>query len=976
MLSAMMAIFSFIEDARIGIIMKISSKKLLNSLSLVALCTLAACSGGEVSSPGQPAFIGSPTGGQNDTPSPAPAPEGIDFTFGGCPLGTSAQPFPTQTSPDMACAVNVDGAGTILSDTILTASAAQPRVYFFTQPTFIGTDDGPTPGASNGVSVDFTIQPGARLAFVNPTDFLTVNRGSRILANGVPTAPIAFTSDEDILDDGLANDSLGNARGQWGGLILNGRAPINSCANPSVPASCETSGEGGTGNYGGDNPDDDSGVLNYVRVQYAGFEITTDNELNGIAFQGVGNGTNVDFVQVHNNDDDGVEFFGGTVDVRHLVVTGVDDDGLDWVSGWQGSAQDILIIGSGVGDNGFEGDNNSSNNNIMPRSNPIISNFTLIGASTEDIGLQLRVGTGGLFVNGIVSGWEDGCLDIDDAATFNLVQDGSDVQSSDGVNDQDLQIDAVFFSCMTPFDDVDGDPIDISTAFSGITTGISTLSGILPGSNETAITALDPSTLDLNLASEQFIGAIEPGLSPAQSWAFGWTVPGTVFPPQGCPEGTTDISATATVPQPPNGNVCQLSGTLTQNITLTPDNIYALNGAVFVGQDAGPNANDPNPVARAVLTIQAGVTVFAVNPTDFLAVNRGSQLNAVGTVNAPIIFTSDEDLNGFNLGNERGQWGGLILNGRAPINSCANPTVPESCETSGEGGTGNYGGNDPLDNSGILNFVRVQFSGFEITTDNELNGIAFQGVGAGTNVDFVQVHNNDDDGVEFFGGTVSISHLIVTGVDDDALDWVSGWNGSAQFILVAGTGVGDNGFEGDNNSSNNNIAPRSNPIISNYTLIGGPGEDLGMQIRVGTGGIFVNGVVSGWDDGCLDIDDDVTFSNIQSSPLDVASDGTNDDDLQFGANFFSCDVPFDDIGNDGNVDISTAFGASAITTGTSSLSVAAGVTTAFVTGNNENAVVPIDPTSLDSSFDPVTQIGALSAPDDRWYLGWTVPGSL
>ncbi len=960
--------------------MVVSSKTFLNSISALALGMLVACSGADISSPGEGSFIGGPVGGPATppappSPAPSPTPAGLDFTFGGCPAGTTAEPFPAAGSPDTACLVTVDGNGSITSDVTLTASAAQPRVYFFTQPTFVGIDGGPTNNGANGTSVDLTIQQGAQLAFVNPTDFLTINRGSRILALGVPSAPIALTSDEDILDDGLANDSLGNARGQWGGLILNGRAPINSCADPTVPATCETSGEGGTGNYGGDNPNDDSGILNYVRVQYAGFEITTDNELNGIAFQGVGNGTEVDFVQVHNNDDDGVEFFGGTVDVRHLVLTGVDDDGFDWVSGWQGSAQDILIIGDGVGDNGFEGDNNSSNNNIAPRSNPIISNFTLVGGPTEDLGMQLRVGTGGLFINGVVTGWEDGCLDIDDPATFSLLQDGSDVLSTAGVNDDDLQISSVFFSCDTPFDDVAGDDVDIASLFSGITTGTSTLSGVLPGANEIAVTALDPATLDINFESEQFVGAFAPGLAPEETWAFGWTVPGSVFPPAGCPVGTTDISATASVAVPANGRVCEISGTITQDVTLFTGNIYALNGAVFVGQDQGPDIANPNPVASASLTIQAGVTVFGVNPTDFLAVNRGSQINALGTVNAPIIFTSDEDINGTNSGNERGQWGGLVVNGRAPINSCADPSVPASCETSGEGGTGNYGGNSVADSSGILNFIRVQFAGFEITTDNELNGIAFQGVGAGTNVDFVQVHNNDDDGVEFFGGNVNVSHLVITGVDDDALDWVSGWNGSAQFVLVVGTGVGDNGFEGDNNSSNNNIAPRSNPIISNYTLVGGPGEDLGMQIRVGTGGIFVNGVVAGWDDGCLDIDDAATLGNIQSGPVDVASDGVNDDDLQIGANFFSCDVPFDDVDNDGAVDISAAFGANAIVTGASSLSVPSGFNAAFINGANENAINPIDPVGLNSVMAPVTQIGALSNPNDDWYVGWTLPGS-
>jgi len=941
-------------------------------LACAALGALISCSDSEISSPGEGAFIGTTPGG--GTGGGTGVATGTDYTFGGCPTGTSAQPFPTATSVDTACEIAVDAGGAITTDVTLTASASEPRVYFLSQPTFVGIDDGPTPGALGGTTVDLTIQPGAQIALNNPTDFFTVNRGSRLIANGTAVAPVVFTSDEDIRDDGKANDSQGAARGQWGGLVINGRAPINSCADPSVPATCETSGEGGAGNYGGDNPADDSGTLNYVRVQYAGFEITTDNELNGIAFQGVGNTTNVDFIQVHNNDDDGVEFFGGTVDVKHLVITGVDDDGLDWVSGWNGSAQDILIIGSGVGDNGFEGDSNSSNNNIQPRSNPLISNFTLIGGPSEDLGMQLRVGTAGLFVNGIVSSWEDGCLDIDDAATHALVAGGSDVTGS-GMNDEDLQIDSVYFSCATPFDDTGNDPVALSSLLTGITAGASTLSGPLPGANEAGVVALDPATFDSFFTSEQFVGAFEPGLAPSATWAFGWTVPGSVFPSQGCPSGTTDVTASSAVTAPGGGNVCELSGTITSDTTLTIGNVYRLSGAVFVGQDVGSDSANPNPVASANLTIQAGVSVFGEDPTDFLVVNRGSQINALGTSTAPIVFTSDEDLNGTNVGDERGQWGGLVLNGRAPINSCADPTMPESCETSGEGGTGNYGGDKVDDNSGVLNFVRVQHAGFEITTDNGLNGIAFQGVGNGTNIDYVQVHANDDDGIEFFGGTVDASHVVITGVDDDAIDWVAGWNGTIQYALIVGTGVGDNGFEGDSNSSNNNIQPRSNPIISNWTAVGGATEDLGMQIRVGTAGLFVNGVVTSWDDGCLDVDDAATAALIESAPADVTADGVNDEDLQIDATFFSCATAIDDV-TDGESLASFGNGVTnGIFTGVSSLVAGGGSTTPILNGASENGVTPVDPQSLDSSLDAVTQIGAVGTAGDNWFAGWTKPGS-
>jgi len=115
-----------------------------------------------------------------------------------------------------------------------------------------------------------------------------------------------------------ANDATATATtsGKWGGLIINGNAPINGCTVGT--AVCEAEGEGSTGKYGGNNAADNSGNLNYLQVKYAGYLITATNELNGIALQGVGNGTLIDYVQVHNNADDGIEFFGGTVNAKHL----------------------------------------------------------------------------------------------------------------------------------------------------------------------------------------------------------------------------------------------------------------------------------------------------------------------------------------------------------------------------------------------------------------------------------------------------------------------------------------------------------------------------------------------------------------------------------------------------------------------------------------------------------------------------------
>ena len=180
-----------------------------------------------------------------------------------------------------------------------------------------------------------------------------------------------------------------------------------------------------------------------------------------------------------------------------------------------------------------------------------------------------------------------------------------------------------------------------------------------------------------------------------------------------------------------------------------------------------------------------------------------------------------------------------------------------------------FGGDDANDNSGVLKYVRVEFAGFEFSPDNELNGIAFQGVGAGTEVDHIQVHFNLDDGVDMFGGTVNLKYLLLTGIGDDSLDYTDGWIGLAQFVVARQYGRdADQGFEFDNSGENNDLEPRSHPIIYNFTLLGDPfdrdgGEsDIGMLIREGTALSAYNGIVTGFKEDGADIDQAATFDQI------------------------------------------------------------------------------------------------------------------
>ncbi len=311
-----------------------------------------------------------------------------------------------------------------------------------------------------------------------------------------------------------------------------------------------------------------------------------------------------------------------------------------------------------------------------------------------------------------------------------------------------------------------------------------------------------------------------------------------------CPNGTTQLGTIF------GKEACGLKGRYTTNLVLTADKTWVLQGGVFIGNDNKNNAN---------ITIQAGTKIIGQSGADFLVITRGSKIIANGRADAPIIFTAAKE-----SGRKRGEWGGLILNGNAPINSCGDSA--QVCEAEGEGSTGLYGGSNPEDNSGVLRFVRVEFAGYEITPSNELNGIAFQGVGSGTTLEYIQSHMGADDGIEFFGGTANMKYVVITGAKDDSLDWTSGWRGKAQFIVINQyDDAANNGIEADNLSSPMNANPRSNPTLSNMTIIGANtgaakgGE--GILLRVGTGAAIYNSIITGFKSSCIDLDDKETFEN-------------------------------------------------------------------------------------------------------------------
>lgn len=291
--------------------------------------------------------------------------------------------------------------------------------------------DGPT----------LTIEAGTTLAWESSDDYLLVNRGSKIMAEGTVGAPITLTA----YDDAVLGVADPFATQLWGGVVINGRGVTNKCDDAQRASdTCHIQSEGKPSHYGGDDNSDDSGVLRYVVIKHPGAEAAPGDELNGLTLNAVGSGTTIEYIQVYSTYDDGVEFFGGAVEVRNLVALYVRDDSIDYADGWVGSVTNALVIHQeGNGNRCIEADNQGSAFSARPLTNARISNMTCItSGSDEDTGgthgdsegVLLRRGVATQLSNSIIydgyartilgqSGNE--CFELDDEETRELALNGT-----------------------------------------------------------------------------------------------------------------------------------------------------------------------------------------------------------------------------------------------------------------------------------------------------------------------------------------------------------------------------------------------------------------------------------------------------------------------------------------------------------------------------------------------------------------------
>lgn len=405
----------------------------------------------------------------------------------------------------------------------------------------------------------------------------------------------------------------------------------------------------------------------------------------------------------------------------------------------------------------------------------------------------------------------------------------------------------------------------------------------------------------------------------------------------------------------------EVSEPIASDTTWTADNAYRLTDIIYV---------EPG----ATLEIEAGTRIFGEQGAA-LVVQRGGRLIAQGSQLAPIVFTSAQPVGS----RARGDWGGVALLGDAPIN----PDVANLEGLLDESRSG-FGGTDPDGSCGVLQYVRIEFAGFAIGTGNELNGLTLGGCGRGTLLDYVQVHLGDDDGVEVFGGTVNLQHMVITRAQDDSLDWDFGWTGAAQFVAIQQDSEGDNGFEASNNEDDHDATPRSAPQLWNVTLIGSTGRPRGMKLKEGTGASINNTIVYGHSNFAIDIEDAATVAQLTTTTGELELHGVMFDEIGAGGDRYFPDLTDEPTGsdedNDDGFDESEYLLGLIPPTGTLTFNVSPGLETPFnltspgwvPQGNAviDAAVAP--PSNLFDGFDPAAAyVGAFSPATIPWTDGWT-----
>ena len=299
------------------------------------------------------------------------------------------------------------------------------------------------------------------------------------------------------------------------------------------------------------------------------------------------------------------------------------------------------------------------------------------------------------------------------------------------------------------------------------------------------------------------------------------------------------------------GQTITLKGKIDKDTTLKASNTYILEGMVYMTNNA-------------TMTIEPGTVIKGqfTDPVGGLVITRGAKIDAKGTAEKPIVFTSASTTP------RSGDWAGIVILGKAKTNATFNNKVGEGEIEGGvndAAGNGLYGGNDDADNSGVLQYVRIEYAGYAFLPDKEINSLTLGGVGSGTTIDHIQISYAKDDAYEFFGGNVAAKYLIAYRTQDDDFDTDNGFSGKIQFgLVVRDSSVADisksEAMESDNDPNGTTTMPQTSAVFSNMTLIGpkatanSKGSNLflaAVQIRRNSSISIYNSVILGWPMGVL-----------------------------------------------------------------------------------------------------------------------------
>jgi hypothetical protein len=398
-----------------------------------------------------------------------------------------------------------------------------------------------------------------------------------------------------------------------------------------------------------------------------------------------------------------------------------------------------------------------------------------------------------------------------------------------------------------------------------------------------------------------------------------------------------------------------VDGDIAQDTTWTSEKTYILASKIFV-------------VSGATLTIQEGARILGDDGAALL-ITRGAKIEAVGSAAAPIVFTSSRPEGARNTGD----WAGLVLMGAAGINA-------ENDQGAFEGNLegieptdarGVYGGDDDAGSCGTLRYVRIEFAGDELRVGDELNGLTLAACGTATEIEYVQVHRGKDDGIEFFGGTANMKHVVISGASDDSLDWDLGYRGKIQFMINNQLGgIGDNAFESDNNGDALDAEPRSAPLIYNVTLVGSS-QSRGMRLREGTWGVMRNVILTGFGVTAVDINDAETAAGSSDGSLTIENSLFYDIGAD-GMTYFEDEAGAAD--DDGNFDESAYFTAAErnnIFGMDPKLGDPANETAPDFVPAADSPVAGAGVAPTDSFFSATDYIGAIAPGGPDWTEGWT-----